>query len=195
MRPTASPSKPPKTRHSSPKPTSANTPPSSFSNSNNEAFSTPAQREAFQHYIQSGGGYVGIHSRHRLRAQLGLLPTGRRRQIPPPPPENPALPRNPQGPPPPRSPRHLHLDRRVLLPHQPEPRNPPHPHHRPRRRRRPQIRRGPRPTPSTASAPWPGIKPTEEAAKSTSPLGHQPEHYRNPLFLNLILRAILWAMN
>lgn len=33
-----------------------------FSNSNNEAFSTDAQREAFKHHIQSGGGFVGIHS-------------------------------------------------------------------------------------------------------------------------------------
>lgn len=33
-----------------------------FSNSNNEAFSDDAQREAFKHYIQSGGGFAGIHS-------------------------------------------------------------------------------------------------------------------------------------
>jgi type 1 glutamine amidotransferase len=33
-----------------------------FSNSNNEAFSNDAQREAFRHYIQTGGGFVGIHS-------------------------------------------------------------------------------------------------------------------------------------
>jgi type 1 glutamine amidotransferase len=33
-----------------------------FSNSNNEAFATEDQREAFKHYIQSGGGFVGIHS-------------------------------------------------------------------------------------------------------------------------------------
>lgn len=33
-----------------------------FSNSNNEAFATDAQREAFKRYIQSGGGFVGIHS-------------------------------------------------------------------------------------------------------------------------------------
>jgi type 1 glutamine amidotransferase len=33
-----------------------------FSNSNNEAFATDAQRDAFKHYIQSGGGFVGIHS-------------------------------------------------------------------------------------------------------------------------------------
>lgn len=33
-----------------------------FSNSNNEAFATEAQKEAFRHYIQSGGGFVGIHS-------------------------------------------------------------------------------------------------------------------------------------
>lgn len=33
-----------------------------FSNSNNEAFATDAQREAFKHYIESGGGFVGIHS-------------------------------------------------------------------------------------------------------------------------------------
>jgi uncharacterized protein len=33
-----------------------------FSNSNNQAFSTDAQREAFRHYIQAGGGFVGIHS-------------------------------------------------------------------------------------------------------------------------------------
>jgi type 1 glutamine amidotransferase len=33
-----------------------------FSNSNNEAFENDAQREAFQRYIRSGGGYVGIHS-------------------------------------------------------------------------------------------------------------------------------------
>jgi type 1 glutamine amidotransferase len=33
-----------------------------FSNTNNQAFTTPAQREAFQHFIQSGGGLMGIHS-------------------------------------------------------------------------------------------------------------------------------------
>jgi type 1 glutamine amidotransferase len=33
-----------------------------FSNSNNEAFATEAQREAFRQYIASGGGFVGIHS-------------------------------------------------------------------------------------------------------------------------------------
>jgi type 1 glutamine amidotransferase len=33
-----------------------------FSNSNNEAFSTDAQRDAFKHYIEAGGGFVGIHS-------------------------------------------------------------------------------------------------------------------------------------
>jgi type 1 glutamine amidotransferase len=33
-----------------------------FSNSNNEAFSSDAQRDAFKHYIESGGGFVGIHS-------------------------------------------------------------------------------------------------------------------------------------
>jgi type 1 glutamine amidotransferase len=32
-----------------------------FSNSNNEAFYTEAQRDAFRKYIQSGGGLVGIH--------------------------------------------------------------------------------------------------------------------------------------
>jgi uncharacterized protein len=33
-----------------------------FSNSNNEAFATEAQKDAFKRYIQSGGGFVGIHS-------------------------------------------------------------------------------------------------------------------------------------
>lgn len=33
-----------------------------FSNSDNEAFSSDAQREAFKRYIESGGGFVGIHS-------------------------------------------------------------------------------------------------------------------------------------
>ena len=33
-----------------------------FSNSNNEAFATESQREAFKKYIQAGGGFVGIHS-------------------------------------------------------------------------------------------------------------------------------------
>jgi type 1 glutamine amidotransferase len=33
-----------------------------FSNSNNEAFENDGQRDAFQHYIQAGGGFVGIHS-------------------------------------------------------------------------------------------------------------------------------------
>lgn len=33
-----------------------------FSNSNNEAFENDAQRDAFKAYIQSGGGFVGIHS-------------------------------------------------------------------------------------------------------------------------------------
>jgi type 1 glutamine amidotransferase len=33
-----------------------------FSNSNNEAFSDDAQRDAFKHYIEGGGGFVGIHS-------------------------------------------------------------------------------------------------------------------------------------
>ncbi len=33
-----------------------------FSNTNNEAFDTEAQRDAFQRYIQTGGGFVGIHS-------------------------------------------------------------------------------------------------------------------------------------
>ncbi|MEP6618545.1 MAG: ThuA domain-containing protein [bacterium] len=33
-----------------------------FSNSNNEAFATEAQKDAFRRYIQGGGGFVGIHS-------------------------------------------------------------------------------------------------------------------------------------
>lgn len=33
-----------------------------FSNSNNEAFSSDAQRDAFKRYIEAGGGFVGIHS-------------------------------------------------------------------------------------------------------------------------------------
>lgn len=33
-----------------------------FSNSNNEAFATEGQRNAFQHYIRAGHGFVGIHS-------------------------------------------------------------------------------------------------------------------------------------
>jgi type 1 glutamine amidotransferase len=33
-----------------------------FSNTNNKAFDTPEQRESFQKYIQSGGGFMGIHS-------------------------------------------------------------------------------------------------------------------------------------
>jgi len=33
-----------------------------FSNSNNEAFLTDDQRNAFQEFIRSGGGFVGIHS-------------------------------------------------------------------------------------------------------------------------------------
>jgi type 1 glutamine amidotransferase len=33
-----------------------------FSNTNNEAFDTQSQRTAFVNFIQSGGGFVGIHS-------------------------------------------------------------------------------------------------------------------------------------
>jgi type 1 glutamine amidotransferase len=33
-----------------------------FSNSNNEAFASDAQRDAFKAYIEAGGGFVGIHS-------------------------------------------------------------------------------------------------------------------------------------
>jgi type 1 glutamine amidotransferase len=33
-----------------------------FSNSNNQAFSSDAQRNAFKSYIEAGGGFVGIHS-------------------------------------------------------------------------------------------------------------------------------------
>jgi len=33
-----------------------------FANSNNHAFSTDAQRDAFKHYIEAGGGFVGLHS-------------------------------------------------------------------------------------------------------------------------------------
>ena len=33
-----------------------------FSNSNNEAFSDPAQSKAFTTYVEGGGGFVGIHS-------------------------------------------------------------------------------------------------------------------------------------
>jgi type 1 glutamine amidotransferase len=33
-----------------------------FSNSNNEAFATESQKDAFKRYIQSGGGFIGIHS-------------------------------------------------------------------------------------------------------------------------------------
>jgi type 1 glutamine amidotransferase len=33
-----------------------------FSNTNNEAFSSDSQREAFARFIESGGGFVGIHS-------------------------------------------------------------------------------------------------------------------------------------
>jgi type 1 glutamine amidotransferase len=33
-----------------------------FSNSNNEAFANDAQRAAFERYIRSGGGFLGIHS-------------------------------------------------------------------------------------------------------------------------------------
>jgi len=33
-----------------------------FSNTNSQAFQTDAQREAFQDYIQGGGGFVGLHA-------------------------------------------------------------------------------------------------------------------------------------
>src|ERR1700723_925965 len=33
-----------------------------FSNSNNEAFTSDAQRDAFERYIKAGGGFAGIHS-------------------------------------------------------------------------------------------------------------------------------------
>jgi len=33
-----------------------------FANSNNEAFLTTAQRDAFQRYIRAGGGFAGLHS-------------------------------------------------------------------------------------------------------------------------------------
>jgi uncharacterized protein len=33
-----------------------------FANSNNQAFSNDAQRDAFKRYIEAGGGFVGIHS-------------------------------------------------------------------------------------------------------------------------------------
>ena len=33
-----------------------------FANSNNQAFSDDAQRDAFKHYIEAGGGFVGLHS-------------------------------------------------------------------------------------------------------------------------------------
>lgn len=33
-----------------------------FSNTNNETFLTDAQRQSFKNYIQSGGGFMGIHS-------------------------------------------------------------------------------------------------------------------------------------
>src|ERR1700753_56926 len=33
-----------------------------FSNTNNEAFITPEQRDAFKHFIEGGGGLMGIHS-------------------------------------------------------------------------------------------------------------------------------------
>jgi type 1 glutamine amidotransferase len=33
-----------------------------FANTNNEAFLNDFQRDAFKHYIESGGGFVGIHS-------------------------------------------------------------------------------------------------------------------------------------
>jgi len=33
-----------------------------FANSNNEAFDTQAQKDAFMRYIRGGGGFVGIHS-------------------------------------------------------------------------------------------------------------------------------------
>jgi type 1 glutamine amidotransferase len=33
-----------------------------FANTNNEAFLSDSQREAFKHYIESGGGFVGLHS-------------------------------------------------------------------------------------------------------------------------------------
>ena len=33
-----------------------------FSNSNNEAFATDPQRDAFKGYIEGGGGFVGLHS-------------------------------------------------------------------------------------------------------------------------------------
>src|SRR5580658_1223390 len=32
-----------------------------FANSNNQAFSDDAQRDAFRHYIEAGGGFVGLH--------------------------------------------------------------------------------------------------------------------------------------
>jgi type 1 glutamine amidotransferase len=33
-----------------------------FANTNNEAFTNDSERDAFKHYIESGGGFVGIHS-------------------------------------------------------------------------------------------------------------------------------------
>jgi type 1 glutamine amidotransferase len=33
-----------------------------FANTNNEAFTNESEKDAFKHYIESGGGFVGIHS-------------------------------------------------------------------------------------------------------------------------------------
>lgn len=33
-----------------------------FANSNNEAFANDGERDAFKHYIEAGGGFVGLHS-------------------------------------------------------------------------------------------------------------------------------------
>jgi hypothetical protein len=52
-----------------------------FSNSNNQAFSSDAQRDAFKHYIESGGRLRRHSLRIRLRARLALLLVGAGGQI------------------------------------------------------------------------------------------------------------------
>ena len=55
-----------------------------FSNSNNEAFTNQAQRDAFKGYIESGGGFVGIHSASGSERELAVLLVRGGREIPAP---------------------------------------------------------------------------------------------------------------
>ena len=165
-----------------------------FSNSNNQAFSDDAQRDAFKHYIEAGGGFVGLHSAsgserdwpyfwsvlggkfvahpHQQPFTVRVVDPGLRRRQ--------------------RSARRVHMDRRVLLSRPPQPGYPSGLGNGPDKTRHEPMTIDVTKFPVDLPLAW--YQEFDGGREFYLALGHNKEDYANPLLYGIIRNGILWAM-